>query len=146
MGFLRMAKDVEPDSVAGRQRPPLEVMVSRRANSQISGTQLISRFDRNGERRITLALLRQVRRQIRRDMRAAGARGPLAWRLARTPSGLTITAFWHPRLETKVALALAVRMDRRDRRRQAGSAAAINRRRLGWRPFQSGATPAAMEF
>lgn len=57
------------------------------AEESIVCTQLITRFDRNADRPITLAVLRQVRRHIARDMGAAGADGSSVWRLTRTPSG-----------------------------------------------------------
>jgi len=100
----------------------------------LSCTQLITRFDRNGERQITLELLRQVRRGVRRRMRAAGARGSMIWRLVRTPAGIIVTAFWHPRREAKMSIARAPRLQRQERRQRAERAGIENRRRLGSRP------------
>jgi hypothetical protein len=97
----------------------------------ISCTQLVTRFDRNGERSIALPLLRQVRSLIRRDMRAAGARGSMVWRLARTPSGITMTAIWHVRRERMIQIAQPARTDRQERRRRAVAAGVQNRRRVG---------------
>lgn len=104
------------------------------ANSAISCTQLITRFDRNNERPITLELLRRVRRGIRRRMVAAGAHGSMVWRLARTPAGITVAAFWHPRRDMKVSLAHPIRGQRLERRRTAERTGVTNRRRLGSRP------------
>jgi plasmid stabilization system protein ParE len=99
--------------------------------TSIACTQLVTRFDRNGERAIDLPLLRRVRRHITRDMRAAGARGSMVWRLARTPSGITVAAVWHPRRDQMIALAQAPRADRQQRRRLAARAGIVNRRRVG---------------
>lgn len=99
--------------------------------TQITCTQLVTRFDRNGEREIGLSLLRRVRAGIRRDMRAAGARGSMVWRLARTPSGITVTAIWHPDRSRKVAIARVPRALRQERRRRAAAAGIENRRRVG---------------
>jgi hypothetical protein len=93
--------------------------------------QLVTRFDRNREREIGLPLLRRVRANIRRDMRAAGAQGSMVWRLARTPSGITVTALWHPRREDMIELARPERTERQEIRRQAARAGIVNRRRLG---------------
>src|SRR3954468_23412308 len=97
-------------------------MTQHRASELVTCTQLIARFDRNGEREIDLVLLRRVRGQIRRDMRAAGARGSIVWRIARTPSGITLTALWHSRRERMIELALPVRTDRQEVRRRAAAA------------------------
>jgi hypothetical protein len=64
-------------------------------------------------------------------MRAAGAHGSMVWRLARTPSGITVTAFWHPRREAMIELARPERTQRQEIRRQAARAGIVNRRRLG---------------
>jgi hypothetical protein len=93
--------------------------------------QLVTRFDRNREREIGLPLLRRVRSNIRRDMRAAGAQGSMVWRLARTPSGITVTALWHPRREEMIELARPERTERQEIRRQAARSGIVNRRRLG---------------
>jgi hypothetical protein len=103
----------------------------RASASSISCTQLVTRFDRNGEREIGLTLLRRVRAGIRRDMRSAGAHGSMVWRLERTPSGITMTALWHPHREEMIDLALPARRDRQERRRQAAAAGIPNRRRMG---------------
>jgi hypothetical protein len=103
----------------------------RASASSITCTQLVTRFDRNGEREIGLALLRRVRAGIRRDMRSAGARGSMIWRLERTPSGITMTAVWHPRREEMIVLAQPVRRARQERRRRAAAAGIANRRRMG---------------
>lgn len=104
---------------------------SMNAAAPITCTQLVTRFDRNGERPITIDLLRRVRVHIRREMRAAGARGSMVWRLARTPGGITMTAIWHPRRERMIDLAARTRSDRRESRRQAAAAGIANRRRIG---------------
>lgn len=101
------------------------------ATSEVTCTQLVTRFDRNGERHIGLALLRQVRGLILTDMRSAGAQGSIVWRLARTPSGITVTAIWHPRRDVMVELALPSRHARLEQRRLAIIAGIVNRRRLG---------------
>jgi hypothetical protein len=108
--------------------------MSRRSSSSsstVTCTQLVTRFDRNGERPIGIELLRQVRSLIRRDMRAAGARGSMVWRLARTPSGITMTAIWNARRERMIELARPTRLERQDRRRRAAQAGVVNRRRVG---------------
>ena len=101
------------------------------ATSVVTCTQLVTRFDRNGERHIGLALLRQVRRLIASDMRSAGAHGSMTWRLARTPSGITVTSIWHARREVMIELALPARRARLEQRRLATAAGIANRRRLG---------------
>jgi hypothetical protein len=103
----------------------------RASASSITCTQLVTRFDRNGEREIGLALLRRVRAGIRRDMRSAGARGSMVWRLSRTPSGITMTALWDPRRERMIEIASPVRQDRQEQRRRAAAAGIPNRRRMG---------------
>jgi hypothetical protein len=100
-------------------------------NQMIVCKQLVTRFDRNREREIGLPLLRRVRSNIRRDMRAAGAQGSMVWRLARTPSGITVTALWHPRREDMIELAQPERIERQENRREAVRAGIVNRRRLG---------------
>jgi hypothetical protein len=104
---------------------------SGHATIPVTCTQLVTRFDRNGERPIDLELLRRVRTAIRRDMRAAGARGSMVWRLSRTPSGITMTAIWHARRDRMIALALPARSARQERRRRAAAAGIQNRRRVG---------------
>jgi hypothetical protein len=94
-------------------------------------TQLVTRFDRNGERPIGLPLLRRIRAQIRRDMEAEGAEGSMVWRLARRPSGITISAMWHPRRDEMIELARPVRSQRQQRRTSAVHAGVVNRRRMG---------------
>jgi hypothetical protein len=93
--------------------------------------QLVTRFDRNGEREIGLPLLRRVRSNIRRDMRSAGAHGSMVWRLARTPSGITVTALWHPRRDEMIALASPERTQRQEVRLDAARSGIVNRRRIG---------------
>jgi len=100
-------------------------------SNAVTCTQLVTRFDRNGEREIDLALLRRVRTHIRRDMRAAGARGSMVWRLSRTPSGITMSAIWHPRRDRMITVASPTRDARQERRRQAAEAGVQNRRRVG---------------
>jgi hypothetical protein len=113
-------------AVPGRQAP------AGSANGHmITCTQLVTRFDRNRERPIGLALLRRVRAQIRRDMRDAGARGSMVWRLARTPSGITITGFWHPLRQAMIELARPIRLERNERRARLAGAGVVNRRRTG---------------
>jgi hypothetical protein len=94
-------------------------------------TQLVTRFDRNKEREIGLPLLRRVRSNIRRDMRAAGAQGSMVWRLARTPSGITVSALWHPRRDVMIELARPQRAERQELRRRAARSGILNRRRVG---------------
>jgi hypothetical protein len=106
----------------------------RASASSITCTQLVTRFDRNGERPIGLGLLRRVRAGIRRDMRAAGARGSFVWRLARTPSGITMTAIWHPRRDHMIEIAQPPRQARHEQRRRAAAAGIPNRRRMNGRP------------
>src|SRR4051794_17598768 len=101
----------------------------RASATGIDCTQLVTRFDRNGERRIDLPLLRQVRVRIRRDMNEAGAHGTMIWRLARTPSGITITAVWHSRREKMIEMGRRTREERVERRRRAAAAGIVNRRR-----------------
>lgn len=93
--------------------------------------QLISRFERNGERSITLAILRGVRKGISRRMRRTGAEGSLIWRLVRTRAGIVVTAYWHPQPATKIDVAAAVRNERQERQRQFERSGRPNRRRLG---------------
>ena len=104
----------------------------------ITCTQLVTRFDRNRERPIGLPLLRRVRAQIGRDMRDAGAHGSIIWRLARTPSGITITGLWHPRRQAMIDLGQPVRLLRNERRARLAGAGVENRRRMG-----TGAVPHA---
>ncbi len=99
----------------------------------VTCTQLVTRFDRNGERPIGLELLRGVRTHMSKDMRAAGARGSMVWRLARTPSGITMTAIWHARRERMIDLARPPRASRQERRRRAAAEGIQNRRRVGAR-------------
>jgi hypothetical protein len=99
-------------------------------------TQLVTRFDRNSERSIGLPLLRRIRSQIRRDMRTAGAEGSMVWRLARTPSGITISALWHPRRDAMIDLARPMRSERQKRRTLAARAGIVNRRQVGGRTVQ----------
>lgn len=94
-------------------------------------TQLVTRFDRNSERAIDLPLLRSVRQHIGREMRAAGAQGSMVWRLARTPSGITVSALWHPRRGAMIALGRPIRAGRQERRRVAAGGGIVNRRRMG---------------
>jgi hypothetical protein len=96
-------------------------------------TQLVARFDRNGDRHIGLGLLRQVRRLIRDDLRDAGATGSVVWRLRRTPSGIMVTAMWHPRRDAMIEAARPARAARLEQHRQAAKAGIVNRRRLGGR-------------
>lgn len=103
----------------------------RGSTSSITCTQLVTRFDRNGERAINLSLLRRVRAGIRRDMRSAGAHGSMVWRLARTPGGITMSAIWHPRREEMIAIAQPARRDRQEQRRRAAAKGIPNRRRMG---------------
>ena len=55
----------------------------------------------------------------------------MVWRLARTPSGMTVTAYWHPRRDTKVRLAAQIRQQRQTSHRLAARDGIPNRRRLG---------------
>jgi hypothetical protein len=103
--------------------------------------QLITRFDRNGSRDIGLPLIRQVRRHIAREMRTAGARGSLVWRLSRTPSGLTVTSYWHPERNELVRLAAAPRRLRQEAALSSGPR--TNRRRLGRIAFEDLRRPRA---
>jgi hypothetical protein len=105
--------------------------MTRPEASPIICTQLVTRFDRNGERPIGLALLRRVRAGVRRDMRSAGARGSMVWRLTRIPSGITVTAVWHPQRDEMIEMAQPVRRERQERRRRAAEAGIPNRRRMG---------------
>ena len=105
---------------------------SRRSAALVS-TQLVARFDRNGDRHIGLDLLRHVRRLIRDDMRDAGARGSMVWRLRRTRSGIMVTAMWHPRRDSMIEAGRPDRAARLEQRRQAAGAGIHNRRRLGSR-------------
>ena len=110
----------------------------------VTCTQLISRFDRNGERHIGLPLLRQVRSTIRDDMRSEGARGSMVWRLVRTSSGITVTAVWHARRDQMIDVARGIRGERLERRRVAAQAGIVNRRRLGRLCIQDASVQAGM--
>jgi hypothetical protein len=112
------------------------------ATSGITCTQLVTRFDRNGERHIGMPLLRQVRGLIREDMQSEGADGSMVWRLARTPSGITVTAFWHARREVMIEMARPARRARLERRRLAIEAGVANRRRIGRRCIPNGVAAA----
>ena len=101
------------------------------AASTLTCTQLVTRFDRNGEREIGIALLRQMRLHIGREMRESGAKGSMVWRLTRTPSGITMTAFWHAKRERMIESALPIRFERQQRRQRAAAAGIENRRRVG---------------
>src|SRR5206468_8712000 len=94
-------------------------------------TQLVSRFDRNGQRPITLKLLRSVRGTVRRRAGEGGARGTVVWRLERTRAGITVSAFWHPDRDARVRLALVPRQARIERYRAYALGPLDNRRRLG---------------
>src|SRR5438093_12949453 len=108
-------------------------MAPRRSGSDAAlvCTQLISRFDRNGERPITLKLLRSVRGTVRRRAREGGARGSIVWRLERTRAGITVSAFWHPDRDSRIKLALVPRQARIERFRAFARDPRGNRRRSG---------------
>jgi hypothetical protein len=55
----------------------------------------------------------------------------MVWRLARTPSGITMTAVWHPRRDAMITIAQPSRQARLEQRRRAAAAGIPNRRRMG---------------